>query len=90
MTVTAQWTVKRRDHPGSSEKDIADEPDWGSGHQHRIGFRNRHNRVPGLSGDGDHHAWIEEARKAREALKDEVAEGDLVDIRTVMEHQQVS
>ncbi|KAF2164012.1 hypothetical protein M409DRAFT_25783 [Zasmidium cellare ATCC 36951] len=43
------WNVKVQDHPGSSRQDIDNEPDWKSDHQHRIGFRNRQDRVPGLT-----------------------------------------
>lgn len=40
-------------HPGSSRQEIRNEPDWGSGHEHRVGFRNLENRVPGLTHSGD-------------------------------------
>lgn len=90
MTSYKQWTVNVQQHPGSSEKDIANEPNWGAGHQHRIGYRNKHGRVPGLSSDGDYHTEIADARKARNELKDEVSTGELVNFRDLIEHQKVS
>ncbi|TKA71910.1 hypothetical protein B0A55_07200 [Friedmanniomyces simplex] len=47
------WRVQVRDHPGSSAQDIHDEPEWTGGHQHRIGFKNRQDRLPGLTHDED-------------------------------------
>lgn len=43
------WKVSVRHHPGSSAQDIKNEPHWTTGHQHRIGYRNRQDRVPGLT-----------------------------------------
>ncbi|KAM0722163.1 hypothetical protein Q7P37_001604 [Cladosporium fusiforme] len=51
------WQVTVTDHPGSSAKDIADEPDWTKAStQHRVGFRNRQDRRPGLTHGGDEHS----------------------------------
>ncbi|KXT09669.1 hypothetical protein AC579_9975 [Pseudocercospora musae] len=47
------WKVDVKHHPGSSAKDIKDEPEWTGGHQHRVGYRNRQDRVPGLVHQGD-------------------------------------
>ncbi|OHW98199.1 nitrate reductase [Colletotrichum incanum] len=47
MGATSHFVVKKTDHPGSSQEEIENEPNWGSGHNHRIGFKNRDNRVPG-------------------------------------------
>ncbi|KFZ24223.1 hypothetical protein V502_01290 [Pseudogymnoascus sp. VKM F-4520 (FW-2644)] len=40
-------------HPGSSQKAIEDEPDWGGIHQNRIGFLNRQERPTGHTHQGD-------------------------------------
>ncbi|KAI5368020.1 putative oxidoreductase, molybdopterin-binding domain, oxidoreductase FAD/NAD(P)-binding protein [Septoria linicola] len=47
------WKVSVKHHPGSSAKDVQDEPEWTHGHQHRIGYRNRQDRVPGLTHQDD-------------------------------------
>lgn len=90
MASYKQWTSNVQHHPGSSEQDIANEPDWGAGHQHRVGYRNSNNRVPGLTGEGDYHAEIEQAQRARDELRNEVSTGELVNFRDLIEHQPVS
>jgi nitrate reductase (NAD(P)H) len=48
------WQVTVRDHPGSSTTDIEQEPNWGvTGSQHRVGFKNRQDRRPGLTHSSD-------------------------------------
>lgn len=47
------WRVDVSDHPGSSAQDIDDEPTWTGDHQHRIGYKNRQDRVPGLTHEVD-------------------------------------
>lgn len=89
MTSYKQWTVDVQQHPGSSADDIANEPNWGAGHQHRVGFRDSNNRVPGLSNGGDDHAEIEQARQARVELQNEISTGKLVNFRDLIEHQMV-
>jgi nitrate reductase (NAD(P)H) len=42
-------------HPESTSAEINNEPEWGSGHEHRVGFINAQNRVPGLTHSGDEH-----------------------------------
>ena len=90
MPAHKPWTVRVQDHPGSSKQDIANEPDWGVGHQHRVGFRNKGNRVPGLIHDNqDYDDEIKNARKLRKELKDEEATGQLVNFRDLILHQPV-
>lgn len=51
------YTVHVRDHPGSSAQDIKDEPDWSAtSSEHRIGYKNRQDRRPGLT-----HAYDDES-----------------------------
>ena len=90
MTSSKSWAVNVQPHSGSSEQDIANEPDWGAGHQHRVGYRNRGNRVPGLTHEGDYKIEIERARHDRQELKQEVSAGDLINFCDLMEHQHVS
>jgi nitrate reductase (NAD(P)H) len=48
------WQVTVQDHPGSSTTEIEQEPNWGvAGSQHRIGFKNRQDRKPGLTHTDD-------------------------------------
>lgn len=47
-------------HPGSSEKEVSDEPDWNTGHQHRVGYKNRRDRIPGKTHRGAERAEEEE------------------------------
>lgn len=51
------WQVTVSSHPGSSEKEIANEPDWSKvSTQHRVGYKNRQDRRPGLTHGGDEHS----------------------------------
>lgn len=84
------WIVRVKGHPGSSDQEVADEPNWDGVHQHRIGYLNSSNRVPGLTHDGDHHAAIEKAEELRKELKVDISTGKLVNFRDVIEHQTVS
>lgn len=48
----APYSVTVQRHPGSSEREVAEEPDWGERHQHHVGYRNRQDRRPGLTHGG--------------------------------------
>lgn len=89
MAPRRPWTVNVQDHPGSSIEDIENEPDWGAGHQHRVGYRNKGFRVPGWTGDEEYHAEFEYAQYERSELEDEEAHGKLVNFRDLIEHQPV-
>lgn len=70
-------------HPGSSQKAIADEPDWGGIHQNRIGFLNRQERPTGHTHQGDD--------KKDERALDKKTEGEvrgLVNFRDVITKQK--
>jgi len=47
------WDVIVSDHPGSTQDEISQEPDWSGGHQHRIGYKNRQHRIPGVTHSQD-------------------------------------
>lgn len=87
--------VRVRHHPGSSAQNIQDEPDWSSGgHEHRVGFRNRQNRVPGLTHSGDErdedsdpYDEVEAAEKYRR-FRERVEAGELVNFRDVVNAQE--
>ncbi|OAA55621.1 Oxidoreductase, molybdopterin-binding domain protein [Cordyceps fumosorosea ARSEF 2679] len=80
------WLVHVRNHPGSSKQDIANEPDWGRGHQHRVGFRNKRHRVPGFAHDGNYSTHVRRARELRKELIDEETAGRLVNFRDLDLH----
>jgi hypothetical protein len=88
------------DHPGSTYDEIAREPNWGSKHQHRIGFINRSGRIAGLTHDGDYptrfedrnedeRAFVEEAQRKHRELRAREQRGDLVNFKDVMHGQTV-
>ncbi|GEM12114.1 sulfite oxidase [Rhodotorula toruloides] len=89
-------------HPGSSAQEIADEPDWSGGHQHRVGFRNRDDRLPGLAPSSSaeineaehehererHEQDVAHAKAQLETLGEERSEGRLVNFREIVERQE--
>lgn len=85
------------DHPGSSEQEITDEPDWAKvhNHQHRIGYRNRQGRRPGLTHDGDHDPYkkaedrefVEEAIRKYKDLRERAGKGELLNFQDIMKDQ---
>ncbi|KOS23414.1 Nitrate reductase 1 [Escovopsis weberi] len=83
------WRVKVRDHPGSTAEEIANEPKWSSDHQHRIGYKNRHQRVPGITHEDDEYREeVERAKEEFERLKDEAKAGVLINFRDAIQHQK--
>jgi nitrate reductase (NAD(P)H) len=88
------WTVRTRYHPGSSSQEINSEPDWKSAqlHEHRVGFRDRYNRLPGLTHDGDEareeDAFDNNARAKHEALKQRAERGELINFRDIVRNEQ--
>lgn len=84
-----------RHHPGSSHHEIANEPHWSGHHDHRVGFRNRHGRFPGLTHDGDYEneedqRFAEEAVRKYQDLWQRVKKGDLINFQDVARGQTVS
>jgi len=86
------WRVSVQDHPGSSLADLRNEPDWDVGHQHRIGYKNNQDRVPGLT-----HAYDESSEEDDETavdhfedLKDGAQDGNLTNFRDLVKNQTVS
>ncbi|KAL0943404.1 nitrate reductase [Colletotrichum truncatum] len=79
MGATSHFVVKKTDHPGSTPQEIANEPNWGSGHNHRIGFKNKDNRVPG---------YVEEAKGKLSAYHTRVETGELVNFEDIVKAQE--
>ncbi|PVH74043.1 hypothetical protein DL98DRAFT_605724 [Cadophora sp. DSE1049] len=88
--------IRVRNHPGSSAQDIQNEPDWSSGHEHRVGFVNGQSRVPGLTHSGDEtedsdlydEREAEKAHSKYEEFREEVRKGKLVNFRDVINAQE--
>ncbi|OAX79705.1 hypothetical protein ACJ72_05973 [Emergomyces africanus] len=92
MTPHAHHT-RPRYHPGSSKKEIEEEPDWQTAGLHRIGLRNGENYIPGLTHRGDE--WLkqeleyeEHAINVEDELKRSLERGDLITVRDVMTKQE--
>ena len=91
------YPVKVKYHPGSSLQDIEAEPAWGFGHEHRVGFRNAQDRVPGLTHSGDEHWEDHDANKVIETGKatekyhefqEKIEGGKLMNFRDVVNAQE--
>lgn len=95
MAAKPHYTRPDRRHGGSSENDIRNEPDWAKTHNHRIGFRDRNDRHPGLTHHGEEWSSEEEreflaqARKEAEELGKKLGEHDLLNVREFMTKQEV-
>lgn len=82
-------------HPGSSEQEKEEEPDWGSGHAHRIGFINQQDRVPGVTHAGedwegrddelDKQGQIEEYTEKLAKARSRIEHGELLNFRDIMQ-----
>ncbi|TIA44620.1 hypothetical protein D6C79_06206 [Aureobasidium pullulans] len=83
-----------RDHPGSSKEEIENEPDWSTA-RHHIGYRDRHDRVPGLVHSGDdsdsedsQESFLKEAQEESNELKHELQTHQLINFREAKEKQE--
>jgi nitrate reductase (NAD(P)H) len=88
------WRVQTVSHPGSTQKEIEQEPSWEAEyhHQHRIGYKNRDNRRPGVTHEQDEHTesdeLADEARKDYDDLKKKANKGDLINFRDIVENEK--
>lgn len=88
--VRHSWKVTVQDHPGSSWDDILNEPDWNVGHNHRVGYTNRDNRIAGFSSKYDEYEKeLERTQEDDENVKERKKQGDLVNFRDVVKNQKV-
>jgi nitrate reductase (NAD(P)H) len=88
--VPNSWKVTIQDHPGSTWDDILSEPDWDIGHNHRVGYNNKDNRIAGFSSEYDEYRKeSERAQEHYENAKDGKKQGDLVNFRDVIKNQKV-
>lgn len=87
------YTVSVRDHHGSSWEDILNEPQWGAGHNHHVGFSNNQGRIPGLTHMHDDPSEsdeeIEGASYETQGIKSKPKNGGLMNFRELMKNQKV-
>ncbi|KAI8682135.1 Nitrate reductase [NADPH] [Fusarium keratoplasticum] len=89
MASTKPWVVKVRPHPGSSAEEIRNEPNWIAGHQHRVGFRDRNDRLPGITHrDDEYKEEVEKEQQRYDALRKAAETGKLVNFRDLVENQE--
>lgn len=86
------WEVRVQEHPGSSAQAIQDEPDWGGQHQHRVGFKNRQDRRPGLTHAAEDDEELvrdeKEAEQEHDQLISREKSGELVNFRDMVENEK--
>lgn len=85
------WTVRVQPHPGSTADEIRNEPNWTADHQHRVGFRDRNDRLPGITHQDDesHSDDIKQEKERYLKLKKKAKSGELVNFRDIIENQEV-
>jgi nitrate reductase (NAD(P)H) len=92
--LSTQHRIKIKCHPGSSQADIEKEPDWERGYQNRIGYRNRQDRFPGLTHQGDEKGeekdFERDAIEQIDQLHGRVSKGALVNFRDIIIQQKAS
>jgi len=85
------WRISVHDHPGSSSSELKDEPEWGVGHQHRVGYKNKQDRRPGLTHAQDESDEDDEtAQEHFQDLKDDAKDGKLTNFRNLVSQQKVT
>lgn len=97
MTATAKphQTWADRSHGGSSKEEIRGEPDWVRTHNHRIGFRDKDDRQPGLTHVGDEwnteqqRQFLALANQEADELSTELKGKKLINVREFMTKQEV-
>ncbi|WZH46568.1 nitrate reductase NADH [Fusarium acuminatum] len=81
--------LKVQAHPGSTAEEIHNEPDWAAGHQHRVGFRDRNNRLPGITHkDDEHREDVALEKQNHLAIQQKAMSGELVNFRDLIEKQE--
>ncbi|KAM0205836.1 hypothetical protein ACHAQI_008843 [Fusarium lateritium] len=68
---------------------IRNEPGWAAGHQHRVGFRDRNNRLPGITHkDDEHREDVVREKQNYLAFQRKTKSGELVNFRDLIEKQE--
>lgn len=87
------WRVHKTEHPGSSQQEIASEPDWATQykHEHRVGYKDRSGRLPGITHQDDEVQAaddVEEAREEYQELIEKAKSGELVNFRDIVQNEK--
>ena len=79
---------------GATKKEVDEEPQWGAGHNHRVGFLNKQSRVAGFTHDGDHdeeevedRKFTNEAMRKSRELRRAAQDGKLLNFQDIMKGQ---
>ncbi|KAF4263910.1 hypothetical protein KXW98_007982 [Aspergillus fumigatus] len=75
---------------GATDLEILNEPDWTQSHSHRVGVRNRDDRFPGLTHEGDdwRYELEKEAERRAEELRAKAKRGELLTVRDFFQQQE--
>lgn len=81
-------------HPGSTKEDIDNEPDWDNVLGQRIGFRDVHGRLSGVTNQDEDEATLDRefltvARCKADELKRKAERGDHLTVADYMKNQEV-
>ncbi|KAL7944146.1 nitrate reductase [Trichoderma barbatum] len=88
--MSKDWVAQITEHPGATLEEIQGEPDWNTGHSHRIGFKNHDSRRPGFTGEQLHEeledeTLVEEAKEQLERLRQKAHQKKLINFRDVVQ-----
>lgn len=95
MASSPHYTRPDRSHLGSTADEILKEPEWSKTHGHRIGFRDRNDRFPGFTHQGDEwrteqeREFLEQAKQEAQELGTRLGKHDLTNVRDFMTKQEV-
>jgi nitrate reductase (NAD(P)H) len=78
------WIAQIADHPGATLEEIQNEPNWTAGRNHRVGYKNSENRVPGYNRDPD--PFLEELHDKEVAAE---ADEQLERLRNKANHEKL-
>lgn len=88
--MSQNWVAPITEHPGATLEEIQGEPDWNTGHSHRVGFENHDNRRPGFTGEQLHEgledeSTVEEAKEQLERLRQKAHQKKLINFRDLVQ-----
>ncbi|RLL92937.1 hypothetical protein CFD26_100245 [Aspergillus turcosus] len=75
---------------GATDVEVLNEPDWTQSHSHRVGVRNRDDRFPGLTHEGDdwRYELEKEAERRAEELRAKAKRGESLTVRDFLATQE--
>lgn len=90
------WSIHVASHPGSTDDEIRNEPDWTRSHQHHVGVLNLQDRFPGLTHNetdseddvpSRKDEFDRQAEKDIDALQEKKKKGDLLNFRDIIQSE---